>query len=1082
MRGFLFIFLVLSNLLQLKAQPPRLVLPVGHTAAVIKTEFSPDGKYVATISLDGAVKLWESSTGMLIKDFRISGDASIIMASDAGFSKDGKLLVILYEGNNFSVYRMTDGLPFEPETESGTLSHLIDPPQRTDLLHILQMFSGDSRSFIYGWGVGDPEVFNVETGKKQLSIKGVEKENQINQVFYTADSKKILIISDKNILHICNAVNGTVIKKIKLKKQFAEFELLGDNQSILCIPDSYASSEKFEVLNFITGKYWALTGAGTASFFKLNPDGTKLALLSGAIQTGEEKERLNGLLDAVVYYDSLLMWDLKSRKKIIQSQGDSTLLAARNEDLFNDSGDKLLLPGAGSRFKVLDVATGKEIFQRNGGEGYLSKAVFSKDAKQILTLTNGREINLWNAQNGIKEFELTSATDSLADVAFSPNNQKIAGSTTEGKALIWDIKTGKLSTSIKGYTNNYISARLSKDNKKLLLYSTTATKTVDLISGEMSVDSSNFFQSDISGIVVDSISFEGKTTISREMFNQFLVKSSQYKTSPDSLIQICNYGVNLLFLCPYGYANAEISSNSSFSKIPRDNFSSFEIINDAQFSADSKKLIITYENSFVSIFDITTGQYLFSYIDIGKDDYLIIDTTTGYYKGTTGAARKLHYVASQNKVITFEQLDVKYNRPDLLLKKIGIGDSVLIRSFKNAYDKRIRKLGIDASSFQNGLTMPEADITNRNSISYEQQLEKLEIKIKAVDKLFPLQRFNVLINGVPVYGMQGIYIGDNKRKSFDTSLTVTLASGENSIAVSVINSNGIENYRFPLAVKLVKTNQPIPRVFFAGIGVNRFADSSFNLRWCVQDIRDLAKKFSEKYGKQFILVDTLFDENVSKEAVQRIKTKLLQTEVNDKVIIAFSGHGLLSDSLDYYLSAFQTNFKKPETGGIPYDVMEDLLDSIPARKKLLLLDACHSGEVDKEDASMIKAETQTLAKQNISVHTGTKGGIVTNLESAESKMGLQNSFDLMQTLFANVGKSTGATVISASGGVQLAQERSDLGHGVFTFSIIEALNAFNTISISALQKYVSDKVLKLTKGLQKPTTRSETLLFDWNLW
>jgi hypothetical protein len=45
----------------------------------------------------------------------------------------------------------------------------------------------------------------------------------------------------------------------------------------------------------------------------------------------------------------------------------------------------------------------------------------------------------------------------------------------------------------------------------------------------------------------------------------------------------------------------------------------------------------------------------------------------------------------------------------------------------------------------------------------------------------------------------------------------------------------------------------------------------------------------------------------------------------------------------------------------------------------------------------------------------------------------------MQDLFANVGKGTGATIIAASGGVQLAQERSDLGHGVFTFSIIEAL-------------------------------------------
>ncbi|HRF25649.1 MAG TPA: WD40 repeat domain-containing protein, partial [Chitinophagaceae bacterium] len=173
----LFIVILLMNVFcsTSHCQQPRLVLPVGHTAAVISTYFSPDGKYAVTVSLDGTAKLWEANTGMLIKDFRISGDASIIKADAARFSADGKLLVILYEGDHFSVYRMNDGKPFEPETESSTLSHLIDPPQRTDIEHIMQMFSSDSRFFIYGWGVGDPVVFNVQTGKKVLSIKGIQK-------------------------------------------------------------------------------------------------------------------------------------------------------------------------------------------------------------------------------------------------------------------------------------------------------------------------------------------------------------------------------------------------------------------------------------------------------------------------------------------------------------------------------------------------------------------------------------------------------------------------------------------------------------------------------------------------------------------------------------------------------------------------------------------------------------------------------------------------------------------------------------------------------------------------------------------
>ena len=77
---------------------------------------------------------------------------------------------------------------------------------------------------------------------------------------------------------------------------------------------------------------------------------------------------------------------------------------------------------------------------------------------------------------------------------------------------------------------------------------------------------------------------------------------------------------------------------------------------------------------------------------------------------------------------------------------------------------------------------------------------------------------------------------------------------------------------------------------------------------------------------------------------------------------------------------------------------------------------------------------------------------------------------------------TGAIIIAASGGVQFAQEKSDLGHGVFTYSIIEAMKKYPTIKVSALKKYIGDRVMQLTNGMQKPTTRDETIAVDWEVW
>ncbi|MEI2707465.1 MAG: hypothetical protein V9E96_00410 [Chitinophagaceae bacterium] len=95
---------------------------------------------------------------------------------------------------------------------------------------------------------------------------------------------------------------------------------------------------------------------------------------------------------------------------------------------------------------------------------------------------------------------------------------------------------------------------------------------------------------------------------------------------------------------------------------------------------------------------------------------------------------------------------------------------------------------------------------------------------------------------------------------------------------------------------------------------------------------------------------------------------------------------------------------------------------------------------------------------------------------------MANSFELMQSLFVNVGKGTGATIISAAGGMQYAQERGDLKNGVFTYSIIEAMNNNSTLKVSELKKMVGERVIQLTNGLQKPTSRNETNNYDWVIW
>lgn len=279
----------------------------------------------------------------------------------------------------------------------------------------------------------------------------------------------------------------------------------------------------------------------------------------------------------------------------------------------------------------------------------------------------------------------------------------------------------------------------------------------------------------------------------------------------------------------------------------------------------------------------------------------------------------------------------------------------------------------------------------------------------------------------------------------------------------MLNTNGIESYRVPLYVNY-KPALPVPeRLVFIGIGIDHFADTKYNLSWSVKDIRDLAGKLRAKYTTG-IAIDTLFNEKVTRENVLALKRRLNTLSENDKVIIAYAGHGLFNKDGDYFLSTYLTNFRKPEEKGLPYSDLENLLDGIRPRKKLMLIDACNSGEVDKE---FIKAMRK-------------KGN--TAMDNGAELLNQQKSFELMQELFANVGRSTGATVLTASAGTQFALETNELKNGVFTYCILEAMEQHKTMKVSELKQIVRKRVFEITKGMQQPAFRNETGMSDWNIW
>jgi hypothetical protein len=447
----------------------------------------------------------------------------------------------------------------------------------------------------------------------------------------------------------------------------------------------------------------------------------------------------------------------------------------------------------------------------------------------------------------------------------------------------------------------------------------------------------------------------------------------------------------------------------------------------------------------------------------------------------------LHYVTPSLKVIGFEQLDPVYNRPDIVLDSIGKyfgnSDRGMIDEYRKSWEKRIDRLGLDKEKLGKGeIAVPNAEIVGADLIAPENKDGKLEIKVAANDPKYPLRRFNVYVNEVPLYGSVGISIAHLKKQVWDTTVSVPLSIGENKIQVSVMNEFGLENFKYPSYVRFVPQpeNSIQGKTYFIGIGVDKFKDTCFNLNYCVKDVTNL----SEAIGKDQKNVQSILLTNkmVTKESVLKLKELLQKTNVNDKVIISCSSHGLLDSMKRFYLATEDVDFENPSERGIKYEELEALLDSIPARQKLLLLDACNSGENEIEQGVSLANKAKSNCEEIAGRGKKPRSNVKRNNED----------FMKMNELFVNVRNNTGSVIISASGGQQSALEGEvvkvdgkSIENGAFTYCVLEYLKMHEgdkeALTVNKLKNYVEKRVEEITNGKQQPTSRQETMEIDWEL-
>jgi hypothetical protein len=453
----------------------------------------------------------------------------------------------------------------------------------------------------------------------------------------------------------------------------------------------------------------------------------------------------------------------------------------------------------------------------------------------------------------------------------------------------------------------------------------------------------------------------------------------------------------------------------------------------------------------------------------------------------------------------FEQFDLRLNRPDIVLERLGAPEEAVAIA-KQLREKRLKRMGVTEDMLQPDFHLPEIEIVGDLPSSTAES--EFALKIKASDSKYPLDRLRLYVNNVPVNGKEGELLRQEPDKgvgvfgrlaqtfsapspelmNLERTIPIKLAAGRNKIQVSILNSAGAESLYANAEVQCT-ASRPKPTLYAVAMGVSEYANPEWNLKYAAKDATDILSRIRLKSGSSYGEVKELLltDREVTKENLAKIREFLSKATVDDTVLMFLAGHGLLDSKYDYYFGTSDINFETPSGKGIAFEEFDDLLAELPCLKKSLLIDTCHAGELDEDETKALAAAQSAPTGQQVAMHpVGARGMSVKPIEGARGK---SEWYDRLQGLFVDLRRGSGSTILSSSAGAEYALESSEQKNGLFTYAVLEALdgkegsdaNKDGSVTMSELAEYVKSRVATLTNNKQTPNVRRVNLEGDFPL-
>ncbi|MCX6165987.1 MAG: caspase family protein, partial [Ignavibacteriae bacterium] len=874
-----------------------MVIQYGHFNDITSIAESNNGKYIITSDKNGVLILWDVVTGYAIRSLSmISGVIREISFTnyDENAIFENNDIIYLWDIKTGDIIRDFRG--------QNSIWSIKSTKDCRFILSSSGSYTNDKLLILWDGNKGR-EI-------KTLINREIDNKKGVISISLSNNSKFAAALLSDNSVIIWDIPECNIVKEIKNIINTNKISFSNDDLSIILYTESEVKNYNIE-----TGEIKIINNDSKKSINKFIYNKNTAELINN------NTKKTIKVFSGFVYgpQSGIFAVSISPDKKYILSSSDSYKIGDRD----------------GRTLKLWDLSLGKLLKLSEEQYVDVTSISFTADGNFFASGSKSKNgIKIWEIKNRTCLYELGNYNTDVNSITFSPDNQNVLVA-SEDKLDIWNYRTSKTINSLHNFKcGGYREVAFSPYGNKVfeICFDNKIHQIniwdIDKNSLEKTIQPPRYpislaISSDGSKLLCGSGCFD---RFSDNVLSLIDIESGKIQKK---MIGHSNYVRSIKFLPDNKYAiSGSMDNNLMLWDI--DNEKSINVfsghtmgINSINIANDGSIVVSGSRDNTIKLWDIKTGKEIITMISVNENDYLM-KTPDDYYLSSKNGYKGIVY-RIEDKIYPPEQFDLQYNRPDIILERIGLAPKELIDAYRKAYEKRLKRMNFNEEMFNKDFHIPEMKIMTEN-IPITTPEKYLSFKIKAEDSKYNLDRINLYVNDVPIYGTNGIDLRAKNTNQNEQDIKLELSSGKNKVQVSVLNEKGVESLKeiFDITYEAPVTKHDL---YVVTIGASDYNDSRNKLNYAAKDANDIADlmiKQKAKYNDVKVL--KLLDKDVTKENILKAKEFLMQSKVDDEVIVFIAGHGLLTKDFDYYFATSDIDFNNPKERGVTFEDIESLLD------------------------------------------------------------------------------------------------------------------------------------------------------------